>query len=129
MKRKSFKNHESQFITHDKRKLDIIWNSGLLKYNEKIEILSIGTDITERKLLEEKLKEAAYYDNLTGLYNRNMIEEEVKKRIENKEEFALVYMDIDNFKQVNDTLGHSARINSSNILLINSEVRLNAIIE
>ncbi|QHQ61654.1 EAL domain-containing protein [Anaerocolumna sedimenticola] len=102
------KNHESQFITHDKRRLDIIWNSGLLKYNKNTEILSVGTDITERKLLEEKLKEAAYYDNLTGLYNRNMIEEEAKKRIQNNEEFALIYMDIDNFKQVNDTLGHTA---------------------
>ncbi|MGB8450701.1 MAG: EAL domain-containing protein [Anaerocolumna sp.] len=102
------KNHESQFLTKSKKKVDIIWNSSLLKYNNNTaEILSIGTDITERKVLEEKLKDVAYYDHLTGLPNRTLFEEEVKKLIEAKKEFALVYIDIDNFKQLNDTLGHS----------------------
>lgn len=103
------RNHESQFITKDEKKIDIIWNSSLLNYSNKAsEVLSIGADITERKRLEEKLKEAAYYDRLTGLPNRLLFERTVKKLIDRNIEIALVYIDIDNFKQVNDTLGHSA---------------------
>lgn len=102
------KNHAGQLLTKDGDKVDIIWNSSLLTYNNKIsEVLSIGTVITEQKVLEEKLRKVAYYDHLTGLPNRVCFEEEVKKLIDSGEKFALVYIDIDNFKQINDTLGHS----------------------
>ncbi len=106
---KQIRNHESRFLTKDNRKIDIIWNNSLLNYsNRSSEVLSIGTDITDRKALEEKLKEAAYYDRLTGLPNRIFIENEVKRLMEGNAEFALVYIDIDNFKQMNGTLGYSA---------------------
>lgn len=77
-----------------------------------VRIAGSHTDITEHKLLEDKLNSLAYFDKLTGLPNRFLLEEEVHKLIiKNKlsnEKFALIYMDIDNFKYINDTIGHSS---------------------
>ena len=56
----------------------------------------------------EKLKTAAIIDGLTGLYNRKEIQAQIEQALANagKEKFSLVMLDIDNFKQVNDTYGH-----------------------
>jgi diguanylate cyclase (GGDEF)-like protein/PAS domain S-box-containing protein len=79
-------------------------------------ILAITKDITERKYIEElyrreeKLKYMAYHDNLTGLPNRRMfykiLKEEVDKAKRYGHHFAVLYLDCDDFKNINDTLGH-----------------------
>jgi diguanylate cyclase (GGDEF)-like protein/PAS domain S-box-containing protein len=103
-----YKNYESQFITKNNKIIDILWNNNMMSYqNKPDEILSIGTDITERKKLGEKLKKAAYYDVMTGLPNRLLIGNEMKQLIDDNIPFSLAHIDIDNFKQINDTLGHS----------------------
>ncbi len=72
----------------------------------------IGTviDITDRKEYEEKLKQLATYDSLTGLYNRYMIEEFLEKEIEKSKRhnipLSVIMCDIDDFKKINDTYGH-----------------------
>ena len=108
---KSALNYEGPIITKDGRKIDILWSSKILSQTEtKNNIyVSIGTDIEERKKYEEKIKYMAYYDSLTGLPNRIMFEQEVKKRIDDGQAgFAIAYMDIDNFKNINDSIGHQA---------------------
>lgn len=66
-------------------------------------------DVTERKLLEERLTEMGYRDALTGLYNRGYFEEEMR-RLDRRREgpVGLIIVDVDGLKVVNDALGHDA---------------------
>jgi len=66
-------------------------------------------DITERRLAEEQIRHLAHYDALTNLPNRALFHEKLKQeldRITAGAQLAVLYIDIDEFKSVNDTLGH-----------------------
>lgn len=67
-------------------------------------------DISERKMMEEKLRWQATHDHLTGLYNRHYFEISLESEISNVKRTgimsAVVYLDLDRFKYVNDTAGH-----------------------
>lgn len=71
----------------------------------------IFKDITERRYLEEEIKYYAYYDSLTDLPNRLQMKERLDEALENAkrddEKVAVMFLDLDRFKLVNDTLGHS----------------------
>ncbi|MBL0699750.1 MAG: EAL domain-containing protein [Desulfosarcina sp.] len=72
----------------------------------------IMQDITEHKKAEEKIRTLAYYDPLTSLPNRELFKEHTNHAIRtakrNGTYLALIYLDLDQFKRINDTLGHSA---------------------
>ena len=74
----------------------------------------VGTfsDITQLKKAEDQLQQLAYYDPLTGLPNRRMFKENIENIVEStggfRNKIALLYVDLDRFKFVNDTLGHAA---------------------
>jgi len=69
-------------------------------------------DVTERKLLEQKLVHQALHDPLTGLANRTLLMTRAEEILRGAREAgggpALLFLDLDDFKQVNDTLGHAA---------------------
>ena len=75
-------------------------------------ILSLGQDVTARVEAEEQLKQAAVHDALTGLPNRNSLAarlEHALLRVNRAgDRLALLFIDLDRFKKVNDTLGHAA---------------------
>jgi diguanylate cyclase (GGDEF)-like protein len=72
----------------------------------------MALDITEQKRAEERIQHAAYHDVLTGLPNRLLFNERLGQAIShakrNRTQFALLYIDLDKFKPVNDTFGHAA---------------------
>lgn len=64
-------------------------------------------DISERKRAEEQLKFLSHHDQLTGLYNRTFLNQEVK-RLKRKTAMGIIVCDVDGLKLVNDTMGHEA---------------------
>ena len=73
---------------------------------------SVVTDITEHKLVEERIQRVAHHDSLTGLPNRLLFNDRLQQTISlakrGAQQFALLYLDLDKFKAVNDALGHAA---------------------
>lgn len=89
-------------------------------------LVGVVLDISERKQMEEMVWREANYDALTGLPNRRLfgdrLREEAKKARRHHRGLALMYIDLDRFKEVNDTLGH--RI--GDLLLVEAAARIRA---
>ncbi len=105
------KGWETQFRHRSGKEIPVDCTLYALSVNGKQEGSVIAfRDISERKMMEEKLRWQATHDHLTGLYNRRYFETHIEKEISSVNRTgimsALVYLDLDRFKYVNDTAGH-----------------------
>lgn len=93
---------------------DVVWvHSSLGAENpDDPAILSVGLDITELHRIEKQASYLTQYDALTGLYNRHHFQEALQKILSQENALAsggtLIYLDLDEFKSLNDTAGHTA---------------------
>ena len=112
MSRKGGERSSNENITKDGRTIFCEWyNTALLGHDgEVIGVTSLVNDVTEQKMTEEMIWKQANFDALTGLPNRNMFYDRLKQEVmkSNRADLplALLLVDLDEFKEVNDTLGH-----------------------
>src|SRR5262249_33303483 len=79
------------------------------KIGEPRYVLNVVEDVTEKRAADEKIAHLAHFDALTDLPNRVLFRERIErelKKAEDGHQFALFYIDIDEFKGINDSLGH-----------------------
>ena len=85
---------------------DIVWDAA----GNAVRIIGSLTDITEKKTDEARIIQLAYHDGLTGLPNRLLFKERLNQTMEDRrrdnKQLAVMMIDLDRFKIVNDTLGH-----------------------
>ena len=95
----------------DGTRLPVELHRRALRSDEGWIIVSVARDITERRQSEQRLLRLAHHDTLTGLPNRILFYESLKRAVEQAAErkwlVAVMFIDLDRFKNVNDTLGHA----------------------
>jgi diguanylate cyclase (GGDEF)-like protein/PAS domain S-box-containing protein len=121
--------YQYRIIRKDKRLLTIEIYGSIIDYHGQTAVIGTVIDVTERIKTEKMIKHMAYHDQLTGLPNRYFLKEKLNGLVESAkakhENFALLFLDLDRFKAVNDTFGHEI----GDKLLVEITEKLNRLID
>lgn len=98
----------SHFELHFLSYTFLIYLSPITENDRVVEVVGTISDITERKLAEKKVKRMAYYDLLTDLPNQLLFEKKLAKAIKKDAQLAVMFIDLDRFKYINDSMGYEA---------------------
>lgn len=111
---------EMQHRLHDGRVIDVETTSHELTFRGKPAVLVIAHDVTARNALQAQITHQAFHDALTGLPNRSLFSDRLTHAIRRTSSLAVLFVDLDDFKRINDTLGHGA----GDLLLLRTGERL-----
>lgn len=103
---------EVRLRARDGRELEGLVSADIIEINGNPFMLTLFKDISERKRLEEIIRHQAQHDTLTDLPNRKLFGDflalELAQARRNRKSLAVLFMDLDHFKKINDTLGHAS---------------------
>ncbi len=107
-----YRSEDGAFLRKDEKPLPVAFVSTPIEEGgEIVGSVTAFRDITDRKMAEETIKRMAYYDPLTGLPNRTLFSDRLGVAIarahRNGEQLSVMFIDLDNFKTINDSLGHA----------------------
>lgn len=98
---------ESVHLSRSGEEIPVEISSSLIDYRGKLSVLSIARDMSQRKEQQKKIRHMTFHDQLTGLYNRHYLEEEMQRlNTKRQHPISIIIADVNNLKIVNDTYGH-----------------------
>jgi diguanylate cyclase (GGDEF)-like protein/PAS domain S-box-containing protein len=104
--------NETQVVTAWGERRSVAWKSRAVATSSGTGLLISGEDVTDQRAAQERAEHLAYHDPLTGLANRAKLEDHLARALaaarRHQRSVAVLYIDLDRFKLVNDTLGHAA---------------------
>lgn len=102
---------ESKFVRLDGSVIDVEVQGTAIDYDDELALHVVVRDITERKQMEHQVRQLAFFDTLTQLPNRRLLNDRLSQAIaatrRNERYGAVLFLDLDNFKPLNDLFGHT----------------------